>query len=474
MNRAQLQATSGTTAKRRLAPAAGRLINHHREVMVAWERFVAGENIVQGVPAEVLLSWHRCRDVHGVDPYLVSPPRAREGSCSLAYNSVFAQLGGIAAAIVERNENCLATVTDSDGQILASWGSGAAIRKAADSNLAPFFSWSESTTGTNGMGTALTQASPMLVRGPEHWCQALHGWSCLGMGVYDLVTQEAVAALNVSSWEGTVPISAHQIASDMRVVHDGLRRRAWRDAVTVADAFAETSRKSRGALLAVDAAGNVIAANDVVRGSMAWLSASFALDPAKRYPGDRLGLAEVARRSVQRAQAEPHWVGSADLGFLLGGGSHLFDIRPVLSPEGVIGLIVGDEGAANGEAVSAQPQAAPGPAIPSRIVGVRDGRALLLSPIEIRYAEARRHDVWLATDRGWLRAATHGLDNVVEELTKFGFVRIHRSYVVNIARICEIEHHGKGVLTLSTDPRKQEALPVSRRYTVKLKSLLGL
>jgi DNA-binding LytR/AlgR family response regulator len=177
---------------------------------------------------------------------------------------------------------------------------------------------------------------------------------------------------------------------------------------------------------------------------------------------------------VQRAQAEPQWVGSADLGFLLGGSSHLFGIRPVLSPEGVIGLILGDEGTADGETISAQAQAPSGPEIPSRIVGVRDGRALLLSPIEIRYAEARRHDVWLATDRGWLRAATHGLDNVVEELTKFGFLRIHRSYVVNIARICEIEHHGKGVLTLSTDPRRQEALPVSRRYTVKLKSLLGL
>ena len=79
MNRAQLRADPGTAAKRRLAPTAGRLISHHREVMVAWERFVSGENIVQGVPVEVLLSWHRCRDVHGVDPYLVSPPRARGG-----------------------------------------------------------------------------------------------------------------------------------------------------------------------------------------------------------------------------------------------------------------------------------------------------------------------------------------------------------------------------------------------------------
>jgi DNA-binding LytR/AlgR family response regulator len=168
-------------------------------------------------------------------------------------------------------------------------------------------------------------------------------------------------------------------------------------------------------------------------------------------------------------------VGSADLGFLLGGGTQLFEVRPVLSTGGVIGLILSDEGAAHGETISTgEVQASSSQAIPNRIVGVRDGRALLLSPSEIRYAEARRHDVWLATDRGWLRAATHGLDNVVQELSKFGFIQVHRSYVVNVARICEIGHHGKGTLTLSTHPQKQEAIPVSRRYTVKLRSLLGL
>jgi sigma-54 dependent transcriptional regulator, acetoin dehydrogenase operon transcriptional activator AcoR len=476
MSRAQLRADPKAVAMRRSASVAGRLTGEHRQVMVAWERFVSGENAVQGVPTEVLLSWHRCRDVHNVDPYLVSPPRAMGcGGPSLACNSVFAQLGGIAASIVERSENCLTTVTDGNGQILASWGSGAVGRRAAGSNLAPFFSWSESTIGTNGMGTALTQPWPMSVRGPEHWCQALHGWSCLGVAVYDFVAREAVAALNVSSWESPVPLSARQLTREMRVVHDGLRQRAWRDAVEVADAFTEASRIAHGALLAVDAAGNVIAANEAVRAFLGRLPASFALDPAKRYRGDRSGLAEIARRSVQRVQAEPQWVGSADLGFLLGGSTQLFKVRPVLSTGGVIGLILSDEGAADGETISAnEVQASSSQAIPSRIVGMRDGRALLLSPSEIRYAEARRHDVWLATDRGWLRAATHGLDNVVQELSKFGFVQVHRSYVVNVARICEIEHHGKGILTLSTHPQKQEAIPVSRRYTVKLRSLLGL
>jgi PAS domain-containing protein len=475
MNRAQLRADPGALTTQWSASMTGRLVGQYREVRAAWERFVSGENSVQGVSAEVLLSWQRCRDVHHVDPHLASPPRAiGRGSPSLAHNSVFAQLGGIAAAIAERSDNCLTTVTDGNGEILASWGSGVACRRAADSNLAPFFSWSESTTGTNGMGTALMQSWPMSVRGPEHWCQTLHGWSCLGMAVYDLATRQAMAALNVSAWESPVPISAHQLAREMRVVHDGLRQRAWRDAAEMADAFVEASRLARGALLAVDAGGNIIAANEQARAFFGGLPTSFALDPVQRHREDRSGLTEVARRAVQRVQAEPKWVGSADLGFLLGGVSQLFEVRPVISAEGVIGLILSDENGGDVEAISAEMQPSSAPAIPSRIVGLRDGRALLLAPSEIRYAEARRHDVWLATDRGRLRAATHGLDNVVQELSKFGFVRVHRSYVVNIARICEIEHHGKGVLTLSTHPQKQEAIPVSRRYTAKLRSLLGL
>jgi sigma-54 dependent transcriptional regulator, acetoin dehydrogenase operon transcriptional activator AcoR len=60
------------------------------------------------------------------------------------------------------------------------------------------------------------------------------------------------------------------------------------------------------------------------------------------------------------------------------------------------------------------------------------------------------------------------------ELSRFGFLRIHRSYIVNVKRICEIDHHGKGVLTLSTNPQRKETIPVSRRYAVKLRQILGL
>ncbi len=460
---------------RRSVPPAGRLTEHGRQTTAAWERFVSGDDDVRGIRASVLLSWYRCRDVHKVDPYLVNPPRADgRSSSSLVYNSVFAQLGGIAASIVEHSEDCLATVTDGGGQILASWGSGMASRRAADSNLAPFFSWSESTTGTNGMGTALIQPWPMAVRGPEHWCETLHGWNCLGVGIYDAVTRDTVAALNVSAWESQVPISASRLTTELHIVHKGLRERAQRDGAEVAKKFVEAARNVHGELIAIDAAGSIIAANERARVHLDGPPTSFALDPAKRWRAQCSGLREVARDSVQRAQGEPQWVGSTDLRFLLDGNDQVFEIRPVVSPDGVIGLILSSESSSGGERINPEARTPVTPELPSRIVGMRDGRTLLLSPGEIRYAEAQRHDVWLATDQGRLRAATRGLDNVERELSQFGFVRIHRSYIVNIGRICEIDHHGKGVLTLSTHPQKQEAIPVSRRYAVELRQLLGL
>jgi DNA-binding LytR/AlgR family response regulator len=111
---------------------------------------------------------------------------------------------------------------------------------------------------------------------------------------------------------------------------------------------------------------------------------------------------------------------------------------------------------------------------PRRICATRDRRILLIPPEEIRYAEAAGHNVWLMTDQGRVRSATHGIEHLEQELVPLGFLRVHRSYIVNLARIREIRQHGNGVLTVSTHPRKPEAIPVSRRSVANLRRQLGL
>lgn len=460
----------------RSAPRGCGLSRYRRSVAEAWERFASGDDDVQGVPSSVLLSWHRCRDIYQIDPYQSGAPRAAyHGRHSPPENGVFAQLGGIAAIVVERSGNCLATVTDGDGRILASWGAGPTMRRATESNLAPSFAWSEAAVGTNGMGTALAERRPLSVRGPEHWCKALHGWDCMGVAVYDCVTQDPVAALNVSSWKQDVPLQEGALGAAIQGIRQGLRERALREAAEVAAAFAEADRHTRGALLAIDVAGKVIAANDTARTLLLDLPDDIRIDPAARWQSGHQELRDIARKSVLRTHGEPRWAGVADLGFLFDRRDQLFDVTPVTSAAGVIGLLLSNEHLRDdAEDVSPARDVPDTPIPPRRIPAVRDGRILLLHPAEIRYAEAARHDVWLMTDQGRVRAHTHGIDNVQHELEPLGFMRIHRSFVVNLSRIREVSHCGRGMLSISTDVRGNEALPVSRRWAAKLRAQLGL
>lgn len=459
-------------------PAArGRGRSHYRRrIAEAWEHFVSGEDNVQGVPSSVLVSWHRCRDVYQIDPHQGGAPLAAyHDGHSPSHNSIFAQLGGIAATIVERSGNCLATVTDGDGRILASWGADLTMRKAVESNLSPSFAWSEAAVGTNGMGTALAERKPLSVRGPEHWCQALHSWDCMGVAVYDCVTQDPVAALNVSSWAREVPLQENTLSAGIQVVRQRLRERALRDGAEVSRAFVEADRHTGGALLAIDVAGSVIAANDRARILLNDLPEDFRIDPVGRWRSGYQELRAVARRSALRIDGEPCWAGAADLGFLFGRHDQMFDLAPITSADGVIGLLLSNEHLHDdAEVIDPGHDARAALTLPRRILAVQDGRILLLHPEEIRYAQSARHNVWLVTDQGRVRAQTQGIDNVQRELEPFGFMRIHRSFVVNLNRIREISHCPRGMLTVSTELRKNEALPVSRGWAAKLRRQLRL
>ncbi|MGH3802296.1 MAG: LytTR family transcriptional regulator DNA-binding domain-containing protein [Pseudonocardiaceae bacterium] len=443
----------------------------------AAKQFADGDDDVQGVPSSVLLSWYRRRDLYRVDPSQVSMPKAAGpvGRPSGSYNRVFAQLGGIASSIVARSKDCLATVTDGDGRILALWGAGATMRRAAASSLPPCFTWSESTVGTDGMGTVLSHSTPLSVRGPEHWCEALHGWDCVGVGIYDVVTREPVAAINVSSWMHDVPVLPRTLSGATEIVRQGLREQALQDADEVARAFANADRRAGDVLMAADVAGRVIAANDNARELIGRLADRWATDPAEQRHAERPLLREPAEKSTQCARGDPGWVGSADLGAIFGGDDHMFDITPLLSADGVIGLLLASAGCSLGDAVRipARPDE-PSVDVPKRILAVCAGRTLLLPPEEIRYAEAARHDVWLATDHGRFRAAVHGIENVERELVPLGFLRVHRSYLVNLARVREVSHLGNGVLRLSTHPKRPAEIPVSRRHAVEVRKQLGL
>jgi hypothetical protein len=453
-----------------------------RATSAAWERFAAGAESVEGVRPEILMSWYRCREEYEVDPHLDRAPAAAEvGAHSIDHDVVYAELGGMAASAAREVDGLdgVVTVTDGAGRILGTWGSRRILHQAADSNLAPWSTWSEWASGTNGMGTALESHRPVLVRGPEHWCHGFHGWVCAGVAVRDVVTHEPLAVLDVSCWQSPLSTAVLPwLAKVAAATEAKLRRRAHHSGTLLAAALGDLRVAPETPLAAVDLAGNVVLANSEAAVLMGIPADQPAYAPAHRFTPQLSALPVLVRRAVERARKDPDWTGSTQVHVPFLGLTVPVVVRPVFTGTHLIGMLLAF-GSATGSAGCDQPAGylvpatTPGP-LPSRVVALRDDRWVLLDPREIRFAEADHNTVWLSTDQGRLVAATRGLDRLEQQLEDKGFLRIHRRFLVNLARVREVEQGFKGALFLATDARSRETVPVSRRHASQLRQAFGL
>jgi hypothetical protein len=446
-------------------------------VLAAWERFVQGEDQVPGVRPVVAISWHRCREQYRVDPHLTEAPVAvAELDHTPEHDVVFAELGFRAASVAQEVGNLggVVTVTDATGRILAEWGDHATLARATDSNLAPWFCWSESAAGTNAMGTALEAHGPVPIRGAEHWCQAFHNWACVGLAVRDVVTREPIAVLNISRWRSQLPASAGGwLANAVTKTQGTLKRRARDGGAELVAAYTQARARSSAALAAVDTAGKVVIADDTASVLLGVPASTPAVDPTLRWNPGLPELIAAARYASAQAARNPDWVGSTQIFPHLADEPTSISIRPVFSSGHLIGNLI-SFGASDGAQVpqsegSGQPRVQP-----RRLVATRDNRMVLLRLPEVSFAESEGNDVWLSTDQGRLRAASQSLDKLDLELADVGFLRVHRRYVVNLGRIREIERGLKGELSLVMDDRTNEMVPVSRRNAPAVRRALDI
>jgi len=464
----------------------------------AWERFVGGEDPVQGIRPHILASWYRCREKYQVDPRLAqAPPASRDDPAgaepTLVHSTVVAELGGAAALAAAEAEPLggIITVTDSGGRILSAWGNRKTLGLAKEFNLAPWSAWPESTTGTNGMGTALECHQPVTVQGPEHWCQGLHGWACAGVAIRDVATDTAIAVLNVSVRNPSVPTGLTRwLRQSAATVQAGMRERERASGIELVATFARAAAGAAGPVAALDMAGRVVIANDEAALLLGVPSRTPAANPAARWEPEVPEIAALAQHAARQARIDPGWAGTARVHVPFIQAMLPLSVTPVFLARQMIGMLIADGGARDGKPVPAEAKAEPsapalGPAppdpagqgtgrLPGRVVARRDERLVVLAVPEIRYAEADGNVVWLATDQGRLRAAAHGIDHLERDLAGLGFLRVHRRYLVNLRRVREIEQGFKGALYLITDVHHRESVPVSRRHAQDLRRALGV
>jgi ABC-2 type transport system ATP-binding protein len=103
---------------------------------------------------------------------------------------------------------------------------------------------------------------------------------------------------------------------------------------------------------------------------------------------------------------------------------------------------------------------------------MEDKKVVLLNPAEILYAYAREGRAFLVTSEGHL-PTQFTLSEMEEKLSRSGFFRAHRAYLVNLQHVKEVIPFTRNSFSLRlTDPENTE-IPLSKSAAGELSELLG-
>jgi sigma-54 dependent transcriptional regulator, acetoin dehydrogenase operon transcriptional activator AcoR len=108
-------------------------------------------------------------------------------------------LQGLRATLA--NEPVSMMITGSDGLVLCRMSDDPSVDRALDRvHLAPGFYFAERNVGTNGLGLALADRTPSLVRADEHYCTDLRGFTCAAVPVLEPGTGNMAGSVNLTTW----------------------------------------------------------------------------------------------------------------------------------------------------------------------------------------------------------------------------------------------------------------------------------
>ena len=92
-------------------------------------------------------------------------------------------------------------LTDAAGMVLTRLVADHDLDRHLDSvKLAPGFSYSEESVGTNGIGTALEGGRPMHVFGHEHYAENLEDLACAGVPIRHPISGKTLGAVDLTCW----------------------------------------------------------------------------------------------------------------------------------------------------------------------------------------------------------------------------------------------------------------------------------
>jgi transcriptional regulator of acetoin/glycerol metabolism len=156
------------------------------------------------ITPRLLASWQRS-ERYGVSADEVQPVfTGSVDTGSLLYECGLEVLQGLRATLA--NEPVSMMITDSEGLVLSRLSNDASVNRSLDKvHLAPGFYFAERNAGTTGLGLALADRTPSLVRADEHYCTDLRGYTCAAVPVLDPTTGDLAGSVNLTTWSDSSP-----------------------------------------------------------------------------------------------------------------------------------------------------------------------------------------------------------------------------------------------------------------------------
>ena len=100
----------------------------------------------------------------------------------------------------------LFTLSDEHSHIIYVKGEKQLMREAEKMNFTPGMDWSETSIGTNAIGTSIFTKSPIQILSAEHFCQGCHPWACSSAPITHPFTKEIMGAIDFTGyWEDAHP-----------------------------------------------------------------------------------------------------------------------------------------------------------------------------------------------------------------------------------------------------------------------------
>jgi ABC-2 type transport system ATP-binding protein len=110
--------------------------------------------------------------------------------------------------------------------------------------------------------------------------------------------------------------------------------------------------------------------------------------------------------------------------------------------------------------------------LPFKIPVRLEGRVALVNPADILYADAEEGRAYVQTTEGRL-PTQFTLSELEERLSRSGFFRAHRGYLVNLQHVTEVIPFTRNTFSLRLDDPEGTLIPLSKSAAGELRDLLG-